>query len=127
MASQVVGKSACYKWPSYIRGYHEYRSVWSPTVGETLRLNTELTNPQDRFAVALIKDSCVVGHFPRIVSHTVSFFLGKDGRVGFCEITEAMVNCATGLGLKIQCLYRFYGRKAYIKGSKTSCCSKELY
>ena len=27
MTSQVIGKSACYEWPSYIIGYHEYISV----------------------------------------------------------------------------------------------------
>ena len=54
MTSQVVGKSACYAWLSYIREYREYKSVWSATVGETLRLTTELTNPQDPFAVAVI-------------------------------------------------------------------------
>ena len=54
MTSQVVGKSACYKWPSYVIGYCEYKSVWSATVGETLRLTTELTNPQDPFAVTVI-------------------------------------------------------------------------
>ena len=46
MASQVVGKSTCYEWPSYVRGYHKYKSVWSPTVGETLRLTMELPIPK---------------------------------------------------------------------------------
>ena len=64
--------------------------------------------------MAVIKDGCVVGHIPRTVSRTVSFFLGKDGSVGFCEVTGAMVNCATGFGLEIPCMYRFYGRKAYM-------------
>ena len=70
MASQVVGENACYEWPSYVRGYHKYKSVWSPTVKETLRLTTKLTctNPQDPFAVAVIKDDRVMGHVPRAVS-----------------------------------------------------------
>ena len=68
MASQVVGESACYEWPSYVRQYHKYKSVWLPTVGETLRLTTELTIPQDPFAMAVIKDGCVVGHASRTVS-----------------------------------------------------------
>ena len=118
MASQVVGESARYEWPSYVRGYHEYKSIWSPTVGETLRLTTELTNPQDLFAVAVIKDGCIVGHVPRTVSRTVSFFLGKDGSVGFCEVTGAMVNRAAGFGLEIPCVYRFYGRLAHIERLK---------
>ena len=52
----------------------------------------ELTNPQDPFTVAVIKDGCVVGRILRTVSQTIFFFLGKDGSVGFCEVTGAMVN-----------------------------------
>ena len=54
----------------------------------------ELNNPQDPFAVVVIKDDSsgngitVVGHVLRAVSRTVSFFLGKDGSVGFCEVTQ---------------------------------------
>ena len=79
---------ACYEWPSYVRGYHEYKSVWSATVGETMRLTTELINPQDPFAMAVIKDGCVVGRVPRTVSQTVSISLGKDRSVGFCEVAS---------------------------------------
>ena len=82
-----------------------------PTVGEMLRLTTKLTNPQDPFAMAVIKNGCVVGHVPR----TVSFFLGKDGSVGFCEVTGAMVNHATGFVLEIPCVYRLYGCQAYVE------------
>ena len=64
----------------------------------------ELTNPQDPFAVAVIKDSCVVGHILRAVGGTISFFLGKDRSVGFCEVTGAMVNHAAGFGLGILCV-----------------------
>ena len=75
---------------------HEYKSVWSPTVGETLSLTTELSyQSQDSFAVAVIQDGCVVGHVPTTVSRPVSVFLGKDGRVGFSEVF--------GLGLEIPC------------------------
>ena len=65
-----------------------------PTVArETLRLTLELTctNPQDPFAVAVIQYVCAVRHVPRTVSWTVSFFLGKGMRVGFHEVTGAMV------------------------------------
>ena len=62
----------------YVRGYHKYKSAWSPTVArEMLRLTTELTNPQDPFTVVVIKYSCVVGHVPGTVSQTVSFLLRK--------------------------------------------------
>lgn len=35
MASQVVGEGSRsdYEWPLYIRGYHEHKEVWAPTLG----------------------------------------------------------------------------------------------
>ena len=104
MASQVVEKAPApsHKWPSYTRGYHKCKSTWlSTVVRETPRLTTELTNPQDPFAVAVIKYGCVVGHIPRIISQTISFSLGKYGSVGFCKVTGEMLNHATGFGLEI--------------------------
>ena len=73
---------------------------------------------QDPFAVAVIKDGRVVRHVPSRVSRTVSFFLGKDGSVAFCEVTGAMVNRAAGFGLEILCVYLFHGRQAYIERLK---------
>ena len=68
MVSQVVGEGSCCEWPSYVRGYHEYKSVWSPTVREVLRLTTEFTNFHNPYAVAVLKGSYKVGHSPRIDS-----------------------------------------------------------
>ena len=65
-----------------------------------LRLTTEL----DPFDVAVIKDGCVMGHIPMTVSQTVSFFLEKDGSIGYCEVIGAMVNRAAGFGLEIVCV-----------------------
>ena len=66
-----------HKWPSYVRGYHQYKSDWlSIVVRETPRLATELNNRQDPFAVAVIKYGCVVGHIPRTISQTAGFSLG---------------------------------------------------
>ena len=56
MASQIVGEGSCYEWSSYVRGYHVYQTVWTPAVGETLRLAVEPTNSYDIYAVALIQD-----------------------------------------------------------------------
>ena len=45
-----------HKCPSYVRGYHQYKSDWLLTVvRETSRLTTVLNNHQDPFAVAVIK------------------------------------------------------------------------
>ena len=57
-----------------------------------LPVKRELTNEHDRFAVAVLKDGDVVGHVPRSLSKTNSFFLRHDGNVVFCEVTGERLN-----------------------------------
>jgi len=85
MASEVVEEGSCYEWSSYIRGYHDYQAVWTPTIGEMLLLKVEPTNPYDDFAVSIVKDGAVVGHVPKYVSRVICFFLKRVESVGFCE------------------------------------------
>ena len=81
-----------------------------------LRLNTELTiipkTPSVRRGCD--KRRLCSGHIPR----TVSFFFGKDGSVGICEVAGAIVNRAAGFGLEIPCVYQLYGRQAYVERLK---------
>ena len=53
MANQVIGEKSgiCYGW-SYVRGYHEYKEGWTPSLGEMLELKAELTNAHEQFATA---------------------------------------------------------------------------
>ena len=83
-----------------------YQTVWTPAVGETLRLTVEPTNSHDIYTVALIQDGRggtvrVVGHVPRNVRCVISFFLKKDGCVGYCKVAGERTNCGAGLGLEI--------------------------
>ena len=52
MASQVDG-SDCYKFYSFIRGYHGYKDLWVPKIGEVLLLKWEPENKVDKNAVAV--------------------------------------------------------------------------
>ena len=99
---------------SFIRGFHEYQHLWTPTIGETHALKRELTNPVDPYAVAVRKDGETVGHLPYNRAPTVSAFLSRDVNVGFVEVAGARVNRGGGYGLEIPCIYRFYGPKLYI-------------
>ena len=105
-----------------------YQTVWTPAVGETLRLTVEPTNSHDIYAVALIsgRDGTVrvVGHVPRNVSCVISFFLKKDGCVGYCEVTGERTNCGAGLGLKIPCVYRFVSRTST---DLRACCLSPIF
>ena len=53
-----------------LRGYHEYRSIWTPTIGEELVAKSEGHKVHDRYAIAVLKllpgtiFPSVVGHLP---------------------------------------------------------------
>ena len=57
MASQVITATELQvlEVNSYIRGYHVYVDIWAPTVGESLLVKPEPTNPNDKKAVAVLK------------------------------------------------------------------------
>ena len=56
---------------SNIKGYHVYKSVWTPTLQEQV-VYREIAphNPIDKYAVAVEKDEKVIGHLP----------LGENGK-----------------------------------------------
>ena len=48
---------------SVIRGYHIYKDIWVPIIGEILFCEQELGNEEDRFAVAGHQLSKYLGTF----------------------------------------------------------------
>ena len=118
MASEIVGGCDSFTLESYIRGHHVYHTIWTPIVGEVLPTKRELTNDYDRYAVAVLKDGEVVGHVPRALTKTTSFFLRYDGNVVFCEVSGERVNRGVQLGVEVPCIYKFYGRRSHIKKLK---------
>ena len=61
-----------------------------------------------------LKDGEVVGHVPRVLSKTTSFFLRYEGNVVFCEIAGERLNRGVQLGVEVPCLYKFYGRELHL-------------
>ena len=49
---------------STVRGHHVYKSLWTPVVGEELRVQIEEDNIFDEFVVAVFKDGNIVGIVP---------------------------------------------------------------
>ena len=70
------------RWDSMIRGH---KDVWIPFVGKILRVEQEVHNTADHFAVAVVKDETVVGHVLCEVSCLVWHFIEHDG-TGTCEV-----------------------------------------
>ena len=67
-----------------LRGYHEYRFTWSPSVNEVLRARHERNN---RYVIAATKQlpgfltESVVGHLPREISRLMYFIILHGARV----------------------------------------------
>ena len=55
---------------SYVKGYHEYKSIWTPKIGEKLQTKREPENLVDKYAVCVKKNHKIVGHLP----------LGRNGK-----------------------------------------------
>ena len=98
MASQVVELDVVAEFDSYIRGYHAYRDVWSPVVGEILLLKREPDNLVDTSAVAVWKEDKFVGHVPYNIASVISQFLRRDCNKGFVQMTGNKVNRGAGYG-----------------------------
>ena len=84
MANQVVGEGSgfCYRWSSYVRGYHEYKEGWTASLGDMLELKVEPTNAHAQFAMAVIKpDGTVVGHMPKHASKAGFYSFSRRLRV----------------------------------------------
>ena len=58
-----------FEFQSYVIGYHVYKDIWTPTLGEKLSTVTETENHHDKHDVKVLKDNKVVGHVPRDISH----------------------------------------------------------
>ena len=64
-----------------VRGYHVYQTIWLAAIGEQLTCTREPGHPTDRYAVAVIKDSTIIGHLPKKISKICSLFLRRGGSI----------------------------------------------
>ena len=115
----VVNTWLSLKSTVFIHGHHHYQTVWTPELGESLICERELTNPNDRYAVAILKDDIIVGHLRRAQSKIYSLFLHKNGTID-CTVTVARRYSADlpQFGLEIPCKLVFNSKHEEIKKLK---------
>ena len=71
---------------SSVRGHHVYKDLWSPVFGDELLVQVEEHNTFDKFAVAVMKNSDVVGNVPlEIFRKSFGFFFKKDTAASLVE------------------------------------------
>ena len=105
----VIDKANSFSFNSYARGYHAYMKIWNPVDGEVLVCTRETDNPQDNYAVSIIRNSYVVGHVPLGLSKTFSNFLSLSASTMLCIVTGKRLNRGAGLGLEIPVMYQAEG------------------
>ena len=70
-----------------VRGYHIYKEVWPPAIGEEFVCRQERDNDHDRHAVSVHKEGDdVLGHLPREISSVAFFFLEHDGCITYTYV-----------------------------------------
>ena len=63
-----------------MKGYHEYKSIWTPKIGEILSNEREPANLVDKYVLCVKKKNKIVGHQPlgsdeKFVKTVLFFFL----------------------------------------------------
>ena len=105
---------------SNIKGYHVYKSVWTPTLQEQVYGEMEPHKPVDKHAVAIKKDEKVVGHLPLgengKFAKTIFYFLRADP-YGKCNITATgkAVNLGDGDEMQVPCILHLSGQKSMVE------------
>ena len=78
-------------------------------------MQPEPENAEDKNAVAVLKESRVIGHIPFHLANTknrsgiVTHFISKPTNQGSVEICGKAINRGGGLGMEIPCVYIFDG------------------
>ena len=105
---------------SNIKGYHVYKSMWTPTLQEQMYGEIERHNPVDKYAVAVKKDEKVVGHLPLgengKFAKTIFYFFRADPYEK-CNIsaTGKAVNLGDGDGMQVPCILHLSGQKSMVE------------
>lgn len=73
----------------------------------------------DQLSISNVRSGRIVGHVPFNLAPICSHFPKRSFNKGTAEITGEKVNCGRGYGLKVPCIYRLCGPKAYMERTKT--------
>ena len=97
---------------SYVKGYHEYKTLQNSLNEEFLSCEREPDNPMDKYAVCVKKENKIVGHLPLGKSgkfaKTVFYFL-RAVELSSCKIVVTGKPVNLGDGMQVPCKLIFTG------------------
>ena len=112
-APNIMNDRQTLRIPSWIRGFHVYKDWWTPTCSKILPLQPEPENAEDKNAVAVLKESQVIGHVSYHVANTkdrtgiIAHFISKPTNRGSVEVSGKAVYRGGGLGMEIHLCLQF--------------------
>ena len=119
-------KMEAFEFVSAVRGYHIYKDIGEPSLGEKLIAHREFGNQFDKFAIKVLNDEQTVGHLPREYSRIAWYFLARGVSITL-EVTGRRLHCKQLCGgMEIPCCVRFScSRKATINREQRRCNGKK--
>ena len=70
-----------YTFDPAVQGYHVYKVVWKPAIGEKHLADQEYDNEVDKFSREVVKNNETVDHFPREYSRILWYFIAHGGKI----------------------------------------------
>ena len=99
--------TTCVEIQTYIKGHHVYKDIWTPEIGEQLKVRIEPATCVDKYAVYVEKDKKVVRHLKKGESEKfakIIFYFLRSGQYSSCIATasEKRSNLKDGEDLQIR-------------------------
>ena len=101
---------------SYVKGYHVYKTLWNPLIGELLLNEREPDSTMDKYAVCVKKENKIVGHLPleksgKFAKKIFCFLRADELSSSKIVVTGKPVNFGDGEGMQVPCKLIFTGIK----------------
>ena len=111
--------TTCLQIQTYIKRHHVYKDIWTPEIGEQLKVRIEPDNCVDKYAVCVEKDKKVDGHLKKGGSgkfaKIIFYFLRSDPYSScIATISGKRCNLKDGEGLQVPCKLDMTGQQQYV-------------
>ena len=70
-----------FTFASAVLGYHVFKDLFKPSIGEKLVANREFNNTMEKHAMKVVKGDEMVGHLPRKFCRIVWYFVARSGEI----------------------------------------------
>ena len=105
---------------SFVKGYHQYKSIWKPKIGDILSTEKEPGNLVDKYAVCVKKQNEIGGHLllgkDGNFAKTMFYFL-RAGECGSCNVLikrKPVNQLGDGDKKQVSCTLNFVGQKKFL-------------